>query len=93
MAVKIEEKAEILSKKQCRRLEALKAAREVLTTKSVIGSEGLEPAPLVEIARYIIEGRDPMEPYHPRVLGHVEVRTRMDEEAGVAYFEAGDEDS
>lgn len=60
-----------LNKEQRRRARALGVAREVLTTKGFMSSEGVDTQPLIDVARYVIEGRDPLEDYTLEVDDHV----------------------
>ncbi|QXN73632.1 hypothetical protein SEA_AIKOCARSON_64 [Gordonia phage AikoCarson] len=53
----------VLSKKQRRRVAALGVARDVLTEKGFARSGAVDVQPLVDIARYVVEGRDPLEDY------------------------------
>lgn len=47
-----------LSEQQLARVEALKAAREVLAAKSFVSSGGVDPSPLIDIADYVVTGVD-----------------------------------
>lgn len=44
---------------QRRRVAALQSAREALGGRNVLGSNGVDAMPLVDVARYIITGDDP----------------------------------
>ncbi|AMS03631.1 hypothetical protein BJD66_gp62 [Gordonia phage Emalyn] len=52
-----------LNKSQRRRVAALGVARDVLTEKGFARSGAVDVQPLVDIARYVVEGRDPLEDY------------------------------
>ena len=56
-------KKPVLSKKQRRRVAALGVARAVLTEKGFARSGAVDTQPLIDVARYVIEGRDPLEDY------------------------------
>ncbi|OCH80973.1 hypothetical protein [Gordonia sp. UCD-TK1] len=47
-----------LSEQQLARVEALKAARDVLASKSFVSSGAVDPAPLIDIADYVVTGVD-----------------------------------
>ncbi|AXH45163.1 hypothetical protein SEA_BISKIT_65 [Gordonia phage Biskit] len=53
----------VLNKKQRRRVAALGVARDVLAAKSLVNSTAVDVQPLIDVARYVIEGRDPLEDY------------------------------
>lgn len=58
-----------LNVEQCRRAEALDKARRVLTTKG-FGSEGAaDRLDLIEVATWIIDGRDPLDGYREPAHG------------------------
>lgn len=59
----MEEKKPVLSKKQRKRVAALGVARDVLTEKGFARSGAVDVQPLIDVARYVIEGRDPLEDY------------------------------
>lgn len=44
---------------QLRRVAALNAARTAIGGRNVLGSNGVDAMPLVDVARYIITGDDP----------------------------------
>ncbi|QMU19033.1 hypothetical protein [Gordonia rubripertincta] len=47
-----------LSDQQLARVDALKVAREVLAAKAFVSSGAVDPAPLIDIADYVITGQD-----------------------------------
>lgn len=59
----MEQKKPVLSKKQRKRVAALGVARDVLTEKGFARSGAVDVQPLIDVARYVIEGRDPLEDY------------------------------
>lgn len=63
MPVEETKKKPMLSKKQLRRVAALGVARDVLTEKGFARSGAVDTQPLIDVARYVIEGRDPLEDY------------------------------
>lgn len=54
----------VLSKKQRQRVAALGVARDVLASKSFVSSGAVDTQPLIDVARYVVEARDPLEDYH-----------------------------
>ncbi|WVX87846.1 hypothetical protein SEA_BILLDOOR_64 [Gordonia phage BillDoor] len=61
----------VLSKKQRRRVAALGVARDVLAPKSLVSSGAVDTQPLIDVARYVVEGRDPLEDYRDEVAERV----------------------
>lgn len=47
-----------LTKPQARRVIAVKVARDVLVTRSVMSSGSVEPGPVIQLATYIILGEE-----------------------------------
>jgi hypothetical protein len=48
-----------LSEQQLARVEALKAARTVLSSQALLSSGAVNPSPVIEVACYIIDGQTP----------------------------------
>ena len=63
-------KKPVLGKKQRQRVAGLNVAREVLASKSFVSSGAVDTQPLIDVARYVVEGRDPLEDYKPEVDDH-----------------------
>ncbi|AUV60770.1 hypothetical protein SEA_MSCARN_67 [Gordonia phage MScarn] len=63
MPVNEKPKKPVLSKKQRQRVAGLNVAREVLASKSFVSSGAVDTQPLIDVARYVVEGRDPLEDY------------------------------
>lgn len=59
-----------LNVEQCRRAEALRLARDTITGKNVFGVPAAPDAlDLIEVATWIIDGRDPLDGYREPVHG------------------------